>query len=76
MARYVLDSLCQMSLVIRVPLTLTQFIDMFVWGRLMQEYSISEHDFDDLGLLGSGSSGNVAKMRHKPTNRVIAIKVG
>lgn len=40
-----------------------------------QEYSISEQDFDDQGLLGSGSSGNVAKMRHKPTGRVIAVKV-
>jgi hypothetical protein len=42
---------------------------------IRQEYKISEQDFEILGELGAGSSGTVAKMSHKPTNRVIAVKV-
>jgi len=37
-------------------------------------FSITEDDFERLEELGSGSSGTVDKMRHKPTNTVIAVK--
>lgn len=32
-------------------------------------------DLDDLGELGNGTSGHVVKMKHKPTNTIIAVKV-
>lgn len=33
------------------------------------------NDMIDLGELGSGTSGHVVKMKHKPTDTVIAVKV-
>lgn len=33
-----------------------------------------EEVFEELDLLGSGSSGNVVKMRHKPTGKICAVK--
>lgn len=32
-------------------------------------------DLEDLGELGNGTSGHVVKMKHKPTNTIIAVKV-
>lgn len=39
------------------------------------EYKTELKDLEDLGELGNGTSGHVFKMRHKPTNKVIAVKV-
>lgn len=32
-------------------------------------------DLDDLGELGNGTSGHVVKMKHNPTDTIIAVKV-
>lgn len=39
------------------------------------EHKTEIKDLDDLGELGNGTSGHVVKMRHKPTNKLIAVKV-
>lgn len=39
------------------------------------EYRTELRDLEDLGELGHGTSGHVFKMRHKPSNRVMAVKV-
>ena len=33
------------------------------------------NDFDLMCVIGSGTCGEVSKMRHKPTGRVLAVKV-
>lgn len=38
-------------------------------------YYSSIHDLEHLGELGFGSCGHVVKMRHPPSNAVIAVKV-
>lgn len=40
-----------------------------------EEYKTDIKDLEDLGELGNGTSGHVVKMRHTPTNKVIAVKV-
>lgn len=32
-------------------------------------------DLEQLGELGTGTCGHVVKMKHKPSNKVIAVKV-
>jgi mitogen-activated protein kinase kinase 7 len=39
-----------------------------------REYTINEGDFDRIEELGSGSSGTVVKMRHRPSDTVLAVK--
>lgn len=39
------------------------------------EYQTDINDLVDIGELGSGTSGHVVKMRHKPTDAIIAVKV-
>lgn len=39
------------------------------------EYKTEIKDLEDLGELGSGTSGHVFKMRHHPSKKVIAVKV-
>lgn len=39
------------------------------------EHKTDIKDLEDLGELGSGTSGHVEKMKHKPTNKIIAVKV-
>lgn len=38
-------------------------------------YKSEVKDLEDLGELGNGTSGHVVKMKHKPTNTIIAVKV-
>lgn len=38
-------------------------------------YESDIKDLEDIGELGNGTSGHVVKMRHKPTNTIIAVKV-
>lgn len=40
-----------------------------------KEQFIEIQDLEDLGELGNGTSGQVIKMKHRPTNKVIAVKV-
>lgn len=40
-----------------------------------QVYKTALTDMQDLGELGSGTSGHVVKMRHKPSGAIIAVKV-
>lgn len=40
-----------------------------------QKYYSSIHDLEHLGELGFGSCGHVVKMRHPPSNAIIAVKV-
>lgn len=39
------------------------------------EHKTEIKDLEDMGELGNGTSGHVVKMKHKPTNKVIAVKV-
>lgn len=41
-----------------------------------QIYRSTLNDMQDLGELGSGTSGHVVKMRHRPSGAIIAVKVG
>ena len=38
------------------------------------KYNSDIKDLEHLGDLGNGTSGNVVKMRHKPSNTIIAVK--
>lgn len=38
-------------------------------------YQTSITDLEDLGELGNGTSGHVVKMKHKPTDTIMAVKV-
>lgn len=38
-------------------------------------YESEVKDLEDLGELGNGTSGHVVKMKHKPTDTIIAVKV-
>lgn len=40
-----------------------------------EAYRSEIKDLDDLGELGNGTSGHVVKMKHKPTDTIIAVKV-
>ena len=40
-----------------------------------KQYSVTENDLEDLAELGSGSCGHVRQMRHKKTDRLVAVKV-
>ena len=40
-----------------------------------QKYNSSNEDLHYIAELGSGTSGNVVKMRHEPSKKVIAVKV-
>lgn len=40
-----------------------------------QEYLTDIKDLEDLGELGNGTSGHVVKMKHRPTDKIIAVKV-
>ena len=40
-----------------------------------QKYHSSIHDLEHQGELGFGSCGHVVKMRHPPSNAIIAVKV-
>ena len=40
-----------------------------------QMYKSTIDDMDYLSELGNGTSGNVVKMLHKPSQKVIAVKV-
>lgn len=40
-----------------------------------KRYYSSIHDLEHLGELGFGSCGHVVKMRHPPSNAMIAVKV-
>lgn len=39
------------------------------------QYKTDINDLIDVGELGSGTSGHVVRMKHKPTDTVIAVKV-
>lgn len=39
------------------------------------EHKTEIRELEDLGELGNGTSGHVVKMKHTPTNKVIAVKV-
>lgn len=39
------------------------------------EFQTDIKDLDCLGELGNGTSGHVVKMKHKPTNSILAVKV-
>lgn len=39
------------------------------------EHKTEIKDLEDMGELGNGTSGHVVKMKHKLTNKVIAVKV-
>lgn len=39
------------------------------------QYPSEIKDLEDLGELGNGTSGHVVKMKHKPTDKIIAVKV-
>jgi hypothetical protein len=41
----------------------------------LQRFPFTMHDFDLLCAIGSGTCGEVSKMKHKPTGRVLAVKV-
>lgn len=38
-------------------------------------YKTTINDLEDLGELGNGTSGHVVKMKHQPSNAIIAVKV-
>lgn len=40
-----------------------------------EEHKTDVKDLEDMGELGNGTSGHVVKMKHKPTQKVIAVKV-
>lgn len=40
-----------------------------------EEHYTDIKDLEDLGELGNGTSGQVIKMKHRLTNRIIAVKV-
>lgn len=40
-----------------------------------EAYRSEIKDLDDLGELGNGTSGHVVKMKHNPTDTIIAVKV-
>ena len=40
-----------------------------------QKYLLTEKDIENLGRIGNGITGEVFKIRHKPTNKVMAAKV-
>lgn len=40
-----------------------------------KEHKTEIKDLEDMGELGNGTSGHVVKMKHKLTNKVIAVKV-
>lgn len=40
-----------------------------------EEHCTDIKDLEDQGELGSGTSGQVIKMKHRPTNKIIAVKV-
>lgn len=42
---------------------------------LAQTYQVTERDIEDLGKIGSGITGEVFKIRHRPTQKVMAAKV-
>ena len=42
---------------------------------LLQRYSFTMDDFDLMCVIGSGTCGEVSKMKHKPTGKVFAVKV-
>lgn len=50
------------------------FHDDIVLFKKPQQYSVSEKDLEELDVLGTGSCGHVAKMRHKQTGNLIAVK--
>jgi mitogen-activated protein kinase kinase 7 len=40
-----------------------------------QQYHTKSSELEDLDELGNGTSGHVVRMRHKPSNAIIAVKV-
>lgn len=42
----------------------------------LQEYTALDTDLKHIGDLGSGSCGHVVKMKHAPSQKVVAVKVG
>lgn len=40
-----------------------------------REYRTDVTDMEDIGELGSGTCGQVVKMRHRPSGAIIAVKV-
>lgn len=47
----------------------------FYFPMYFQSYKSSIEDMEYISELGNGTSGNVVKMRHKSSKKVIAVKV-
>ena len=41
----------------------------------VQKYSFTMDDFDLISVIGSGTCGEVSKMKHNPTGKILAVKV-
>lgn len=48
---------------------------VFVSLVIFQKYYTEIKDLQHLGELGNGTCGHVVKMQHKPSQKVIAVKV-
>lgn len=53
----------------------SRHVSLFLFSR-QQKYNFSINDLETVEEIGSGTCGQVCKMKHKETGTVVAVKVG